>query len=679
MSLFKRNKNGKRGFFGFGAKKEQVPDNKPHVFIYAYTNNNLGDDLFIRVLCKRYPDIDFILTGGGDRYVKLMKLPNLRHGMPMSNEEIKEELAINIGGSLFMEQGEETFKELDDRINACRTFGRWFLISPSFGPYKTEEYFEKCKTWFGSVDDVCFRDRYSYEKFSDVNTVRYAPDVAFCMDLEKKPRQKRILINCMEKFDGKIGDIDAEKFINKLAEVSAKYLEMGYEVAAVSFSTNLGDMDAAKKISKACGGKVKTYGYDGSNIAEILELFTTSEYVIASRFHASVIALRSETPVFPIIYSQKTKHMLDDCGFPYEKATVSEFCDLSFEEIDKNRACPAFDVTEYSAQAQQQFKALDAYLKEWPEDMGKEDETVLDPSNINMLVSSVIFKNDKKALKKSIESFANAVRVYRERVDGALNVTYTCGDASPEPVYSPEEIKELQDEFGEWFEFKYRWFGFNSGYGKGHNLLTANTTADYICIINPDIIVEPKFFINMLEPFKQPGVGMSEARQCPIEHQKVYDEETKETGWCVGACFIIRRDVFEKVKGYDTKTFFMYCEDVDISWRTRLLGYKLIYQPLAAVFHAKRISLAGKSKPSDLEWLYSSLGHLLMAHKWSDIDRTQRLLAGFSGSGFKPQMDAADKFREIADKCLLPRCIDPDHKVAECVDEVYYSENRFKL
>ena len=51
-----------------------------------------------------------------------------------------------------------------------------------------------------------------------------------------------------------------------------------------------------------------------------------------------------------------------------------------------------------------------------------------------------------------------------------------------------------------------------------------------------------------------------------------------------GAAFAMRRDLFERLGGFDD-TFFLYVEDTDLSWRARLAGYRCLYVPSSVVYH----------------------------------------------------------------------------------------------
>ncbi len=51
-----------------------------------------------------------------------------------------------------------------------------------------------------------------------------------------------------------------------------------------------------------------------------------------------------------------------------------------------------------------------------------------------------------------------------------------------------------------------------------------------------------------------------------------------------GACMAIKRDVFERVGGFDEQ-FFIYYEDADFCFRARKAGYKVFFNPAISVFH----------------------------------------------------------------------------------------------
>ncbi len=56
-----------------------------------------------------------------------------------------------------------------------------------------------------------------------------------------------------------------------------------------------------------------------------------------------------------------------------------------------------------------------------------------------------------------------------------------------------------------------------------------------------------------------------------------------------GAFFLARKDILDALKGFD-EDFFMYGEDIDLSFRIKRLGYTVVYDPTHTVLHLKNQS-----------------------------------------------------------------------------------------
>ena len=67
------------------------------------------------------------------------------------------------------------------------------------------------------------------------------------------------------------------------------------------------------------------------------------------------------------------------------------------------------------------------------------------------------------------------------------------------------------------------------------------------------------------------------------QHWVGYDKPHR-VNWVTGAYLWIRREVFNKVGGFDER-FFMYCEDVDLCYRVRQLGLDVWFFPDAPIIH----------------------------------------------------------------------------------------------
>lgn len=243
---------------------------------------------------------------------------------------------------------------------------------------------------------------------------------------------------------------------------------------------------------------------------------------------------------------------------------------------------------------------------------------------VNIQVQTVLFKSDLNLLFRSLDSVCNAAK----RFNDGICLSFCIGDASPEQSI---ENQYLPKTLGNGINICYSYFNENTGFGRGHNRLGLGATSDYILIINPDIFLSGDFFIETLPLICSSDVGIVEARQVPLEHPKEYDILTGETSWASGACFFIRTDIFNQLKGFD-ENFFMCCEDVDLSWRVRNLGYRILYQPRALAFHDKRLSVSAKSNPTEFEIYHTCLSSLLMAYKWKNKQLYEKLLREYEGA-----------------------------------------------
>ncbi|MGQ4273171.1 hypothetical protein [Terrihabitans sp. B22-R8] len=125
------------------------------------------------------------------------------------------------------------------------------------------------------------------------------------------------------------------------------------------------------------------------------------------------------------------------------------------------------------------------------------------------------------------------------------------------------------------------------GFAEAHNALARTSTdAPFFIIINPDCIAQPGSIEALVDRFNYnpTGIGIVEGRQWPFEHPKEYDPDTGATPWASGAFALINTAAYGQIGGMD-ENYFLYIEDVDLSWRMWLAGFEVIYEPKSAVAH----------------------------------------------------------------------------------------------
>lgn len=297
-------------------------------------------------------------------------------------------------------------------------------------------------------------------------------------------------------------------------------------------------------------------------------------------------------------------------------------------------------------------------------------------STISVRIQSILYNLEMDSLERSLEYIDNAARNARQsNVVERVDVAY--GDCSSTPSISCLQLEEFQRRFSNINRIEYKHFSYNLGHGGGQNSLAEGANTDFIMALNPDALLLPRLLEEMLRPATRPDIGLVDARQLPSEHPKEYDSQTGETGWASGACALISRKLFQQLGGFDANTFFLYCDDVDLSWRVRLAGFKVVHQPSAVVFHDKRLDAKGAWKPSYAERFYSAEAGLLLPYKFSRGDLTEDRLGKFKSAGDPVLRRAAAAFEERRRDNRLPIQIDRDHAVAEFVNG-NYARQRFE-
>ena len=149
----------------------------------------------------------------------------------------------------------------------------------------------------------------------------------------------------------------------------------------------------------------------------------------------------------------------------------------------------------------------------------------------------------------------------------------------------------------------------NVGFGQGNNLAAAQAQGTILAFLNPDTVVEPGWLdalIAALDASPQVGLATSKIllREDP-EHINTCGGEMHLTGLhlcrgmgqaraelaeCAtvgavsGAAFVVRRELFQQLGGFDG-SFFLYMEDTDLSFRVRLAGYTCLYVPDSVIYH----------------------------------------------------------------------------------------------
>ena len=156
----------------------------------------------------------------------------------------------------------------------------------------------------------------------------------------------------------------------------------------------------------------------------------------------------------------------------------------------------------------------------------------------------------------------------------------------------------------------------NFGFSKGNNMGVAQAKGEYICILNPDIVVAENTFKKLLEyadtipkmgimgcqlingrgqflPESKRNIptpmvsikklmGFSEAYYA----NNLLPSDVGKVDVLVGAFMLLKKEVYTDVEGFD-EDYFMYGEDIDLSYKVLKAGYHNLYYGKIKALHYK--------------------------------------------------------------------------------------------
>ena len=157
----------------------------------------------------------------------------------------------------------------------------------------------------------------------------------------------------------------------------------------------------------------------------------------------------------------------------------------------------------------------------------------------------------------------------------------------------------------------------NEGYAKGYNDSLETLKEEFFVLINSDIEVTDNWIkpiINLMEAnsdiaacqpkilsfhdrnkFEYAGAcgGFIDTLGYPFCRGRIFSDleddnnqynDITEVFWASGACLFVRAKHFKEVNGFDND-FFAHQEEIDLCWRLKNKGYKIMVNPNSAVFH----------------------------------------------------------------------------------------------
>lgn len=163
----------------------------------------------------------------------------------------------------------------------------------------------------------------------------------------------------------------------------------------------------------------------------------------------------------------------------------------------------------------------------------------------------------------------------------------------------------------------------NLGYGNSHDCAINLGKSKYIFITNIDGKLALDALEKVLHTAENDDINVAswELRQKPYEHNKYYDPVTLETPWSSYAAVLIRRNAYEKVGGFEKKIF-TGGQDVELSYRFRLHGYRVKYCPSAVIW----LNAQSEIQPLKYTENASANSHIKLRYGFNTISRQGKFI-----------------------------------------------------
>lgn len=126
---------------------------------------------------------------------------------------------------------------------------------------------------------------------------------------------------------------------------------------------------------------------------------------------------------------------------------------------------------------------------------------------------------------------------------------------------------------------------------------------EYIALTDADCVVDPDWLAELVRPLASPDVGVSGGRILSVRPcnrierfgERIHDHrralEEFEPPYAISMNWASRRSVLLDVGLFDESL--LRGEDVDLAWRIRAAGFRLVYRDAALVYHRNERTLRG--------------------------------------------------------------------------------------
>lgn len=196
----------------------------------------------------------------------------------------------------------------------------------------------------------------------------------------------------------------------------------------------------------------------------------------------------------------------------------------------------------------------------------------------------------------------------------------------------------------------------NYGFAEGYNRVMEHVDTEYVLLLNSDVEVTPGWLEPLVAALDadenvvacQPKVldykrkshfeyagaagGFIDRYGYPFCRGRIFDAVEEDKGqydtvadifWATGAALLVRTAAYRDAGGLDGR-FFAHMEEIDLCWRLRARGHRIVCVPASTVYHVGGATLSvGNPRKSYLNFR----NNLLMLYKNLPADELCRVMA----------------------------------------------------
>ena len=270
---------------------------------------------------------------------------------------------VVLGGSMFKEGNNWEMEAFLNQVTIdSMGLKPCFVIGANFGPFKSVQFFDFYKKYFSRFADICFRDAYSKNLFSEFSNVRQEKDVVFQLQIpDHRVINKSVGIVAINLMQHPDVCTYAAKYKEFLINLINNYYSKGFSVSLIAFQKDE-ESFIDSILAESANKDINKLIYQG-NVEDFLKKYLTFSLVFATRFHSMIISMKAGQRFCPIIYNQKMDNVLDDIHYNGVRVRLNNL-QLSDSDLNNIENMEPIKVDNFSISASEQFKGIETYIKQ---------------------------------------------------------------------------------------------------------------------------------------------------------------------------------------------------------------------------------------------------------------------------------------------------------------------------